>query len=379
MNKIAFQFIVLCMFSLGLISCGGDGGEDGDVANSPVFDTYLSQEMSSQNVSALSVLIFKEDKVLYEKAMGKSSIEKNTVLQKDDMFLIASISKVVTATALLQLYDKGEFDLDDEINDYLSFEVNSPDFPNTGITFEMLLTHTSGIADSDSDDLDNEYHYGKDSPKALSTLMKEYLLPNGALYDKEANFHNFEPGTDVEYSNMGNALIGLLVEEISGKGFNEYCKTNIFTPLKMTKTAWRLDEINTTIVQPYEDDEKIEHYTFTDYPNGGLRSTTNDMFKFLSALVQGGTVGSFQLLKSATVKEMITPQIPSLDKEVGLHLFIMDSKNNLWGHDGGEQGVSTIMGFNPTTKIGAIIFSNQSDVELETALTKSYQHGVEIQ
>lgn len=165
--------------------------------------------------------------------------------------------------------------------------------------------------------------------------------------------------------------------------FNEYCKQNIFIPLGMTNTFWRLDEINQTIVTPYDFDNSdnnaaITQYTFTDYPNGGLRSTTTDMFHFLSGLTQGGQFNGVRFLKSTTVAQMITPQIPSIDNEVGLHLFVMDAANGLWGHDGGEKGVSTIMGYNPSTKVGALIFTNQGDAEVETILSEAYKIGVTL-
>lgn len=75
---------------------------------------------------------------------------------------------------------------------------------------------------------------------------------------------------------------------------------------------------------------------------------------------------------------MITPQIPSLDNEVGLHLFLMNPANNLWGHDGGEQGVATIMAFNPDLKIGAIILTNQGDADLDEILVAAYKFGLTL-
>ena len=75
---------------------------------------------------------------------------------------------------------------------------------------------------------------------------------------------------------------------------------------------------------------------------------------------------------------MITPQIPSIDNEVGLHLFLMNAANGLWGHDGGEEGVATIMAFNPTTRVGAIILTNQGDAELDEMLTEAYKLGLDL-
>jgi len=344
------------------------------------FKNKVQREMRTQHIPALSVLIFEEDEVLYEGCFGKSNLEKNTSLQKDHLFLLASVSKVITATALLQLYDQGQFDLDDNINDYLNFEVAIPGYTNM-ITFRMLLTHTSGIADGAA--LDDQYYYGEDSPVELGDFLADYLMPNGEYYDRQDNFHRFRPGTQNEYSNIGAALIGLLVAEISEMDFDEYCKQNIFHPLGMTHTAWHLRDIDQFIVQPYDyfngRDEMVEHYTFTDYPNGGLRSTAGDLFKFLSAFVKDGESNNYQLLEASTIDKMTTLQIPNLSDDMGLHLFQMDESKNLWGHDGGEQGVATVMAFNPTTKIGAIILTNQGEVDLEDLLVEAYGVGEELQ
>ncbi len=349
------------------------------IDNEAAFDIYLQEEMENQKAPALAVLIFKEESILYEKYFGHTNIAQNISLENNHLFLMASVSKVITATALLQLQEQGLFSLDDKINDYLSFNVQIPNY-TTDITFRMLLTHTSAIGDGPS--LDGQYYDNQDSPVELADFLENYLTPNGTFYSASENFHDFEPGTSHEYSNTGAALIGLLVEQISGIGFNAYCKQNIFTPLGMTNTSWRLDEITQTIVQPYDytggQYEAIPHYTFTDYPNGGLRSTPRDMFKFLSAFAVGGTVNNVQLLKPETINAMTTLQIPTWSYEMGLHLFYLNADNNLWGHDGSEKGVATIMAYNPTTKIGAIILTNQADVNLDGVVAEAYKFGLKL-
>lgn len=374
--KNIFPIILSVLFLSTALSCAKD---DIPILNKADFEAFLKEEMEAQNIPALSTLIFEGNDILFEKNLGKSHIDKNISLEANHPFLLASISKVVTATALLQLYEANLFSLEDPINDYLPFSVSVPN-ASTAITFKMLLTHTAAIADGNA--LDGQYYYNQDSPVELKYFLENYLVSGGAFYNASENFHDNEPGDVSEYSNIGNALIGLLVEEISGINFNSYCKQNIFSPLGMTNTYWRLDEISGTIVQPYNfsggNYEAINHYTFTDYPNGGLRSTTQDMFKFLSAFVNGGLSNEFQLLKATTIQDMITPQIPNLDAEVGLHLFLMNSENKLWGHDGGEQGVATIMAFNPLTKVGAIILCNQGEANLDDLLVKAYQLGLNL-
>ena len=372
------QYTILAILLLFIhASCSDDGVEINDIAD---FEDFVRDEMERQHIPATAVLIFDGQTVLYEKYYGQSNIASNTPLMDDHLFLMASVSKVFTGAALLQLYEDGAFDLDDSINDYLPFSVQIPGYTEA-ITFRMLLAHTSGIADNDLV-MDEHYFYGQDPPVSLAAFMEDYLSVDGIYYDANENFFDFQPGTQHEYSNIGSALIGVLVEEIAGTDFNTYCKQNIFNPLNMQNTAWRLDEITATIVTPYDyidgQNQAIEHYTNTDYPNGGLRTTANDLHTFVATLANDGQSGNFQLLEPSTVQAMMTPQIPSIDNTVGLHFFIMDSSNNIWGHDGGEQGVATIMGFNPTSKIGAIVLTNQGEADLDELFLEAYKLGLTL-
>jgi CubicO group peptidase (beta-lactamase class C family) len=327
--------------------------------------------MHSQHIPALSALVFKGETILFETTLGQASIAQNIPLAPNQPFLLASISKTVTATALMQLYEAGKFALDDPINAYLPFPVRIPDY-RQDITFRMLLTHTAALADGPA--LDDQYYNGKDSPVALRNFLQSYLTANGQYYDDYENFYGYAPGEDYSYSNTGYALIGLLVETISGQNFATYTQQNIFRPLGMSNTAWHLRDISGRIVQPYNytrgQYRAIPHYTFTDYPNGGLRSTARDMHRFLSSFTNGG------LLSAASIRQMTTPQIPAIDREVGLGMFIMNRRLGLWGHDGGEKGAATIMAFNPSTGVGAIILANQGEAELDDMLADAYRFGL---
>ena len=121
------------------------------------------------------------------------------------------------------------FALNDTVNEYLPFNINHPDYPEVPITFKMLLSHTSGIKDN----WNFMPFYDGDSPLELSYYLNQYLTPGGEFYDNDLNFTDYIPGTSFSYSNIGAALIGLLVEEISGQPFNEYSTENIFEPLEM--------------------------------------------------------------------------------------------------------------------------------------------------
>lgn len=408
MNILKFPllilFALLFTFSLSLSSCGGDsdpepdtdvvdpdpspdtggdtggGGTDQATLDKKAFDDFIAAQMSSQKLPAVGAIIFKGDQILYEGYYGKSNIEQNLALAEDHLFLIASISKTVTGVALLRLYDEGKFDLDDPINDYLSFPVVNPN-STVPITFRMMLTHTSSITDGDN--LYGNYTFGGDTPLELKPFIESYLKVGGSRYDAEANFADAAPGTEFNYSNAGSALIGVLVEEISRMSFTAYTKQNIFTPLEMISTSWKLSEITGTIVQPYELEgnnfSKIDHYTFPDYPNGGLRTTPREMAKFTAAIANGGTYNGYELLKAATVTEMLKKQVPNLDGTMGLHMFLQNESLGLWGHNGGEQGTSTEMAFDPVTKIGVLVFTNMSDANLDEAYKQAFELGKKLQ
>jgi CubicO group peptidase (beta-lactamase class C family) len=180
---------------------------------------------------------------------------------------------------------------------------------------------------------------------------------------------------------VGSALAGHLLEAITGISFDLYCQQYIFNPLCMYSSSWRLQGLDTSrIAQPYSYDrgsyEAIGHYTFTDYPNGGLRATTRDLARFMVAYQQGGQFNNQALLKNSTVNLMLTETLVDQDNGVGLHWFTYDrAARNLWGHDGGEQGTTTMMGFNPSTGVGIVILCNATDADLETISDMLYDFG----
>lgn len=335
----------------------------------------VEEEMEAQHISGLSFILTKGDKIIAEKYLGQADRRLNKAVDAHTKFLLASISKTVTATALMQLYEQDSFDLDDSINGYLNFVVQAPN-TTTPITFRMLLQHTAGIADGPA--LDNEYFWGQDSPNDLGTFLSQYFTPGTATYNATANFTGEEPGAVHEYSNVGAALVGHLVEVISGVDFDTYCQNNLFQPLCMNASSWRLNGLDTsTIAQPYDFEngayQAIGHYTFTDYPNGGLRSTTKDLARFMVAYQQGGQFNGQSILKASTIALMHTEALVDQENGVGLHWFTYDrGDRNLWGHDGGEQGTTTMMGFNKSTGIGIIILCNATDAELDELTYQLY-------
>src|SRR5262249_34119564 len=134
---------------------------------------------------------------------------------------------------------------------------------------------------------------GADSPISLADLTEGYLTPGGAYYDQMKNFEPKAPGAKSEYSNMGIVLAGYLVEVISGIPFDQYCKENIFAPLGMAKTSWRLADIDRSLLaEPYDKSSAgyvpYGQYGEPDYPDGMLRTSVLELGRFIIAYMQGG-------------------------------------------------------------------------------------------
>ena len=159
----------------------------------------------------------------------------------DAIMNIGSISKTFTATAAMQLWEKGMLQLDVDINKYLDFKITNPKYPDKPITIFQILTHTSSIQDGKA--YHESYSCG-DPTQSLHDWIYNNLNPDGTYYYQGSSFGDWSPGTNTKYSNVAFGLLGLIVEKLAKKPFNEYCKENIFKPLGMINTGWFLREVD---------------------------------------------------------------------------------------------------------------------------------------
>ncbi len=347
--------------------------------------------MNTSGRSALAVFIIKNNEVIYQKGFGKANKETNTDATAQTPFLLASVSKGITGLVLMKLYDEGRFQLDEDINNYLPFSVRNPNFPDTPITFRMLMAHASSIGDATYNELgDDVYKFdGTDFDQSnpnnqVGTLMKDLLDPSGRYYNEggQSSYLSYRPGEGTTYSNTGSALCGYLAERIAGEDFASYSKKVLFDPLGMTNTSWRLNDLdNSKIAMPYNTSgAAIGHYTFIDYPNGGLRSSVEDMSKIMLLLMQNGTVNGVQILKSSTVellKQKTTQFTNSSGTTYGLKWFYDKDGNEaeIFGHNGGERGVTSQFFYNPATGIGFMAVSNKTDDNLQPIQDALFNEG----
>ena len=330
-------------------------------------DAFILDEMGYENIPGMSTIVVKGGEIVWVESYGMADIENNIPVSDNTAFLMASVSKLFTGTTLMQLHENGLIDLDEDINTYLPYNVNNPNFPNEIISPRMLMTHTSSIRDNGTA-MDGYYSVG-DPTISLSDCMEMYFSTSGADYNAQANFNNSTPGTSFDYSNMATALAGYIVEVVSQELFSEYSNTNVFDVLCMDNTSWYLSDFDTlNVARPYNFQggqyTPYTHYGFADYPNGLLRSSVLDLANFMIAYLQNGSFNNNQLLEESSISEMLYPQIPFIDNTQGLNWYTEEiylsggGVLNMWGHNGGESGASTDLYINPENEIGIVVLSN---------------------
>jgi CubicO group peptidase (beta-lactamase class C family) len=340
----------------------------------PACETNLKRQLTKLDVPGLAVAIVKDGRIVCSGAAGMANIEENIPVTSDTLFMVASVSKTITATALMQLHEQGKFQLKDDINDYLPFAVRIPSAPEEPITFRQLMTHTASIRDNGAyiqcpgwcghgAPLNPFVTKGADSPISLADFTKGYFTPGGAYYDPARNFEPDPPGTVNHYCNMGIVLVGYLVEILSGTPFDAYTSEHVFKPLGMGTTSWKLAGIDRSrLAMPYDKNDSgyvpYGQYGEPDYPDGMLRTSANELARFLLAYMEGGTYDGARILKPKTVKRMLKRQT-RLDKDQGLVWYEESvGKRTVWGHDGSDNGASAKMWFDPERNEGVIVMAN---------------------
>ena len=333
---------------------------------STTLDAEILNEMNTRHFPGASTIIVKNGEIVWVESYGYADIVNSLTVEDTTVFLLASVSKLFTGTAAMQLYESEIIDLDADVNNYLPWSVDVPNFTNDSITARQLMTHTASI--NDNWGVMSTYYGYPDPTISLSNCMENYFTTSGSNYNASDNFLNTAPGSTYNYSNMGSALNGYLVEASTGIPFDDYCDNNLFDQLCMGNTAWHFSDFNPNqVATPHYFQNgsyyAIDHYGFADYPNGQLRSTVMDIGNYMIAFLNEGTLGDNSILSSASVNEMLSLQIPDIDSVTGLNwrktlLYHSGGEALLWGHSGGEQGVSTYLYIDPQNDIGICLLTN---------------------
>jgi CubicO group peptidase (beta-lactamase class C family) len=274
----------------------------------PVLDALMPSQLRNRNIAGAVISVVKDGHVLFQKGYGYADVEeKKPVVPDQTLFRPGSISKLFTATAVMQLVEQGKLDLDRDVNEYLDFPIPAT-YPEP-ITLRQLLTHTGGFEET----LKNLFVAHATDIKPLRT----YLV-------SEMPARIFRPGKIPSYSNYGFTLAGYIVERVSGEKFERYVEAHILKPLGMSHSTFDQPlppQLRSNMSKGYlSASKKPRDFEWVQVaPAGALTTTAADMTRFMLAFLQDGAIDGVSILKPETVRQMearqfdFHPILPGLD------------------------------------------------------------------
>jgi len=301
------------------------------------------------NVPGLSAAVVQGDQVVWAQGFGVADVEHGTMVRPETVFRLASISKPITAVAVMQLVERGLVSLDDPIQ---RFVPSFPRKPQGEVRIRHLLAHTSGIRHYRG----NEFALAESFPtidRAIGVFRNDPL--------------EFPPGERYLYSTYGYNLLQGVIEAVSGRSFDEYLRSAIFGPAGMTST-WleRPQEIVRHRARQYVRGSTPWSWLNAPYVDlsvkwagGGLIATAADVARFDIALNQG------KLLRADTLERMYTSARLNNGNQTGYGLGWMVSQQGsrqFVAHSGGAMGGTTYLLREPRARTAAVILTNLDNV-----------------
>jgi len=291
---------------------------------------------------------------------GVADIASNTPITEDTGFRIASITKTMTAIAVLQLWEQGLVDLDAPANDYLRAYRLVPANPAwRHATIRHLLTHTAGIGEVVPTS-------GLLRPDFGESVKVGHRIPSLAEYYRGGLRVDAEPGTRFRYGNHSPATLGQIVEDVSGQPLDRYLRDQVFLPLGMTDTDLvRSDAVMARLATGYSlrarGARPVARRDFVTAGAASAYSTPRDMARYVAALLGGGANEHGSVLKPPTVEAMFAPQYQSDPRlpGVGLAFFrVSAGGHRAVEHQGIVPGFDSQILMAPDDGVGVIAFTN---------------------
>jgi serine beta-lactamase-like protein LACTB, mitochondrial len=316
-------------------------------------EAAVSKFMAVTHVPGLSVAVVENGEYEWAAGFGLADVENNAPASEHTLFRLASISKPLTATAAMQLWERGQLDLDAPVQKYC------PAFPQKPwpISTRQVMGHLGGIRhykiqSQDDPEVGNTKHFDNPIQAGLDFFENDPLVS--------------EPGKQFHYSTQGYTLVGCVIEGASGAKYVDFMRQNVFIPAAMQHT--QADDRFAII--PYRtrfyhktESGAVENADFLDssykIPGGGWLSSAEDMARFEVAILND------KLIKRATRSLMWTPLKPSDGSKDDYGLgWGSRNKNGIAavGHTGGQQGTNTAFIIAPVQRAGVVVLTNMEDI-----------------
>lgn len=380
--------LLLLISLLGFCEAGAFGQRLPTRAGADSLTRQLNEVYKRGQFVGFAVAVVNESGVVYEHGIGFADKAQQKPYTATTIQNIGSISKTLVGVALLKAQELGKLKLDDPINKYLPFKVSNPRFPTATITIRQLAAHISSINDNEvylrknytlkanqrftgrKTQLEDEQVLNPtDSAVTLPVFLRNYLSGQGK-WRQDNSFTAHKPGAVFEYSNVGAALAAYIVELATGQEFTAFTRQYILRPLRMSASGWRFDQVNFADYATlyYKPDTAFAHYAITTYPDGNFITSAHDLARYLAELLKG-YAGHGTILSSASYKELFTAQLTAANflkrneknpysDTYNYSIFMGFSVAGNIGHTGGDPGVSSMLFFNPQTKVGRLLIVN---------------------
>lgn len=322
-----------------------------------VLDAWITATVAQREQPGLSIGIVYDQDLIWAKGYGYADVERRAAATPATDYRIASISKLFTATAIMQLRDAGKLQLHDAVNERLpwfsirkNYEVGPP------VTIEQLLTHTSGL------------------PREVTGVnWSDLTYPDRAEMRRVLSAQEtvFPPVTEWKYSNLGISLAGEIVAQVSGEPWAQYVEQRILRPLGMTATQANPTPNMAALAVGYGrrvPGRKRDIEPFVDMgaesPAANMASNVEDLAKFVSLQFRDGPAVGAQILRGPTVREMhrVHWLQPNWQRGWGLGFALRRVGDQVRaGHAGSLPGHRTQIEFAPAEKFGVIVLTNADD------------------
>ncbi|MFJ8268632.1 serine hydrolase domain-containing protein [Peribacillus asahii] len=290
-----------------------------------------------------SVLVLHKGKVILDQSYGLADKENKLPFKNDILFPVGSITKSMTAVAILQLEEQGKLSISDSLSDYM------PELPNANkITLHQLLNHSSGLTDFlEADEIKGDYTKAYSEKEIINSFKNRPLTSN--------------PGEKYAYISSGYYLLGKIIEQVSGETYSTYLQKHIFKPAGMNDT-FVMNERNVDKVQVkgYENEEVIKNlHPSLLFACGDVVSTKADLVKYISAIEKDRVLSEKQKSKMVTSNVDIVPHLAGY----GYGWYVADSflsfnEKEFW-HGGSMPGLRSGLIRYPEKDLTIIIFSNK--------------------
>jgi CubicO group peptidase (beta-lactamase class C family) len=314
-----------------------------------LIDASIEATMERMHIPGLVIAVSKEGKTIYSKGFGKSDVKNNIDVSPMTRFRMASVSKLITVTAVAKLMQDGKIDIDLPIENYL------PDYPHAGegVTTRLLLSHQAGIRHYEYKDFSKARPYTS-TTDALSIFIDDPLI--------------HAPGSGYKYSTYAFTLIQAVIEAASGKSFIEYLDDDVLSPLNMEHTSADTQSPDGQLISKlYRFDGNMNNESGWDdssykFGGGGMLSTAEDM------LLLGNAYLSNHFLKSKTIESLYTPQVEMPGAlpttHIGLTWRISEDEagNTYYHHAGSMNGARSFLMVSPEEELVVSVMSNNGQL-----------------